>query len=213
MDKIGEIILVILTSVGGISGIIIIAVKFCSNIIAKRLEEKYSLKLSKELELFKSNIENKIYISRTKFDTEFQIYRDLSKAFFEAVKNVSIMIPSGVAIYPADKEEKRKYEEKLYNLAKESTVKAQDVLHSNAPFISTELFDEFDNILVICRQQLGVFEERWNVYNFSTQEEKESFSREDYKRTDELNDSFRVLNERKRSIGGTLVDLPIFLDN
>ena len=62
LDKIGEIILVILTSVGGISGIIIIAVKFCSNIIAKRLEEKYSLKLSKELELFKSNIENKIYI-------------------------------------------------------------------------------------------------------------------------------------------------------
>ena len=62
LDKIGEIILVILTSVGGISGIIIIAVKFCSNIIAKRLEEKYSLKLSKELELFKSNIENKIYM-------------------------------------------------------------------------------------------------------------------------------------------------------
>ncbi|MDO4470853.1 MAG: hypothetical protein Q4C84_13515 [Bacillota bacterium] len=85
------------------------------------------------------------------FDTAFQIFRDLSKTFFEAVKDVSIMIPLGVAIYPADKEEKRKYEEKLYNLAKESTVKAQDVLHSNAPFISTELFDEFDNILVICR--------------------------------------------------------------
>ena len=37
LDKIGEIILVILTSVGGISGIIIIAVKFCSNIIAVRI--------------------------------------------------------------------------------------------------------------------------------------------------------------------------------
>ena len=36
------------------------------------------------------------------------------------------------------------------------------------------------------------------MYNFSTQEEKESFSREDYKRTDELNDSFRVLNEHIR---------------
>ena len=75
LDKIGEIVLGILASVGGISGIIIIAVKFSSNIIAKRLEEKYSLKLSKELELFKSNIENKKYISRTKFDTEFQIFK------------------------------------------------------------------------------------------------------------------------------------------
>lgn len=74
-DKIGEIILGILASVSGISGIIILAVKFSGNIIAKRLEEKYSLKLSKELELFKSNIENKKYISRTKFDTEFQIFK------------------------------------------------------------------------------------------------------------------------------------------
>ena len=50
--------------------------KFTAKYIhANTLEEKYSLKLSKELELFKSNIENKKYISRTKFDTEFQIFK------------------------------------------------------------------------------------------------------------------------------------------
>ena len=85
MEDICKIVLGILTSVGGIGAIIIVIVKFSSNIIAKGLEEKYRLTLNKELEEYKSKLSNKTYISKTKFDTEFSIFRELSKAFFEMV--------------------------------------------------------------------------------------------------------------------------------
>lgn len=197
-DEIWKIVLGVLASVGGIGGIILAIVKFSSNIIAKRLEEKYTLKLNKELEKYKSNLDNKIYISKTKFDTEFSIYRELSKAFFEMVKTISLMIPSGYATYPAGKKDKKEYENKLYSNASKTTVLAQDVLNSNAPFIPNDLFEKYNEILGLCRVQLGVFEDRWNVLYLAPQEEKENFSIEDYKRTSEINDKNKALNTNIR---------------
>ena len=86
MNEVSKVVLAVLTSVGGISGLLILTIKISVNTIAERLEQKYSLKLDKELEKYKSNLDNKIYISKTKFDTEFNIYRELSKVFFEMVK-------------------------------------------------------------------------------------------------------------------------------
>lgn len=123
MDNIWQIVLGVVASVGNIGGVILI-IKFSVDTIAKRLEERYSLKLNKELELYKSNLDNRIYISKTKFNTEFGIYRELSKAFFEMIKDVSIMIPSGFATYPADEDARKEYENKMYNNAVTSTVKA-----------------------------------------------------------------------------------------
>lgn len=198
MDKIWQVVLGVLAGVGGISGIILVAVKFAANTIAKRLEERYTLKLSKELEFYKSNLDNKIYISKTKFDTEFGIYKELSKAFFEMVRDISIMIPSGYTTYPADKQAKKEYEDKMYKNALSSTIVSQDCLNGNAPFIATSLFDEYSEILKLCRQQINVFERRWNVGIIASQEEKETFSMDDYKRTEEINEKFRELNEHIR---------------
>lgn len=80
-DKILKIVLAVLASFGGISGIFFLVVKKSSEIIAERLKKKYDLKLNEELERYKANIDNKIYISKTKFDAEFDIYRRLSKVF------------------------------------------------------------------------------------------------------------------------------------
>lgn len=70
--------------VGGLGGITVIfaaIVRYLSDFIADRLSKKYELRLSKELENYKSSLENKTYISRAKFDTEFAIYRELSSDF------------------------------------------------------------------------------------------------------------------------------------
>lgn len=215
--EIWKIVWGVLVSVGGISGIILTVIKFSSNIIAKRLEERYTLKLNKELQehkneldkslqiykssldkelqKYKSNLDNKIYISKTKFDAEFSIYRELSKAFFEMVKAISLLTPSGIANYPADKQAKKEYENKLYDGASKATVVAQDTLNSNAPFISNNLFNKYDNILVLCKQQLSAFERRWNMNFIGTPEDRESFSMEEYQRTSEIKDEFEQLNE------------------
>lgn len=172
MNDIVEIVLGILAGVGGISSIILAGIKLSANTITKRLEEKYTLKLNKELERYKSNLDNKIYISKA----EFEIYRELSKAFFEMVKDISILIPLGLTSVPADPE--KKYDEEIYKEAMESTVKAQDILNGNIPFISEEIYNAYDEILKLCRQQVNAFERRWDLSYLSPN--KEEFTTEEY---------------------------------
>ena len=197
-DEVWKIILASLASVGGVSGLIIIAIKFSSNIIAERLSKKYELKMSKELEKYKSNLDSKIYISKTKFDAEFNIYRELSKAFFHMVKDISIMIPYGFSTVPADETARKKHEENAHSNAVSSVVIAQDILNGNAPFIPDNFLKEYNELLKLSRMQINVFQERWNVLYLASQAEKESLSSEDYKRTGELNQKLNELNNSIR---------------
>lgn len=193
-----DIVFGVIASVGGISGVIILGIKFSVDIITKRLEEKYALKLNKELEKYKSSLNNMTYISKTKFDAEFAIYRELSKNFFEMVKNITTMIPPGYAKYPADKEKCKEYENTLHESACNSTSIAQDTLVGNIPFISQNFYEKYKEILYLCIMQIDVFEERWNVSYLASQKEKETFDREDYKRSREIKQKFEDLNKEIR---------------
>ena len=197
-NDIWKIVLTIVASFGGIGGIILAVVKFSSGIIAERLSQKYELKLQKELEKYKSGLDNKIYITKTKFDAEFELYRNLSSSFFEAVKAVTTMIPAGYATYPADEEDRKKYEDELYNKASSATVIAQDILCRNIAFIPKELYEKYNEILGLCRQQVGRFEDRWNVNYMVSQAEKERFSPEDFKCSREILTKFYSLNDDLR---------------
>ena len=151
-NEVWKIVVGVLSSVGGIGVVIVAAVKFSADIIAKRLEEKYTLKMNKELEKYRVGLDNKIYISKTKFDTEFSIYRELSRSFFVMVRDITRMIPAGYAEYPADKEEREKYENMLYDNALKSTVTAQDFLYSNIPFIPEAVEKAYLEVLDLCRE-------------------------------------------------------------
>ena len=74
MEQIWQIVLAIIASIGGAGIIILGVVKFTSDMIAERLSKRYEIKLNKKLEAFKAGINKKTYISRARFDTEFQIY-------------------------------------------------------------------------------------------------------------------------------------------
>ena len=197
-DEFWKIVLGVVASVGGIGAVIVAAVKFSADIIAKRLEEKYTLKMNKELEKYRVGLDNKIYISKTKFDTEFSIYRELSRSFFVMVRDITHMIPAGYAEYPADKEEREKYENMLYDNALKSTVTVQDFLYCNIPFIPAEFEKAYLEVLGLCREQLGVFELRWNVGYLATDAEKRKFSREDYQRSRDIKVKYDALNKAVR---------------
>lgn len=199
-----KIFVTVVSSVGGIGAVIVFIVKMCSNIIADKLSKKYELKLNKELEKYKSKLENKNYISKTRFDTEFSIYRTLSVAFFDMVKNISVMIPEGYTQVPADPKVKKAYDKEVYNLALTAVVKAQDTLIGNAPFISEDMYNEYSAILKLCNLQLEVFSNRWNVLYLASQEEKEKLDLEDYKRTGTINESMKELNNKVRKYISTL---------
>lgn len=56
-NDIWKIVLGVIAGFGGISGTLCLVIKFSAETIAKRLEEKYALKLNKELEKYKSDLD------------------------------------------------------------------------------------------------------------------------------------------------------------
>lgn len=187
--------------VGGLGGITVIfaaIVRYLSDFIADRLSKKYELRLSKELENYKSYLENKTYISRAKFDTEFAIYRELSSDFSDAVLAINIMVPTGLTMVPADREARLELDKKHYEAAVKAIVKAQDSLKSNIPFIPENIYDGYNELLKLFGLQLAAYEDRFVVTDLRPQSEKETFSRDDYKRTREISEKWITINNKIR---------------
>lgn len=187
--------------VGGLGGITVIfaaIVRYLSDFIADRLSKKYELRLSKELENYKSSLENKTYISRAKFDTEFAIYRELSSDFSDAVLAINIMVPTGLTMVPADREARLELDKKHYEAAVKAIVKAQDSLKSNIPFIPENIYDGYNELLKLFGLQLAAYEDRFVVTDLRPQSEKEMFSRDDYKRTREISEKWITINNKIR---------------
>ncbi len=193
-EDIWKIVATAVASVGGIGVIITVIVKFCSNIIADKLSQKYELKMDKELEKFKTELNKKEYVSKTKFDAEFKIYRELSLAFADMIKSINLLVPIYARV-PADKEERLEYEKKCYKKSISAIAKAQDTLNSNIPFISEKIYDKYDELLRLSTLQIDEYEERFDVFNLRPQELKEKFSSDAYKRTREINNEWKVLND------------------
>lgn len=187
--------------VGGLGGITVIfaaIVRYLSDFIADRLSKKYELRLLKELENYKSSLENKTYISRAKFDTEFAIYRELSSDFSDAVLAINIMVPTGLTMVPADREARLELDKKHYEAAVKAIVKAQDSLKSNIPFIPENIYDGYNELLKLFGLQLAAYEDRFVVTDLRPQSEKETFSRDDYKRTREISEKWITINNKIR---------------
>lgn len=195
---IGLIVVASIVSAGGIGGIVVGIVKFSAERIAERLESKYQLKVDKELEKYKSNLENKIYISKAKFDEEFAVYRKLSKAYFALAKDVGEMIPYGFYEEPADEKLRKEVNNEKYKRAAESVVAAQDALFENAPFIPKDFFNKYDEIRQLGNVQLSVFSLRWNVLYIADDKEKEHLSIDDRKRSKEIREKLEILNSEIR---------------
>jgi hypothetical protein len=162
--------------------------------IATRLTQQYESKLQQEIEKYKTELSKKEYVSKTRFDMEFSIYRELSAVFCTMVKDISVMIPAGFSWTPAGEDERKQYEDECYKIANSSTVKAQDSLYASAAFIPDNFFMGYEGILSLCKQQLNTFAFRYNVLSLETEKEKRTLSHEDYERTTEINEKWMEHN-------------------
>ena len=194
MNDLWKIIAYIIGGVGGLGAVFALTVKLCANIIANNLKKKYELELNERFEKYKASVENKKHITKVRFDAEFLIYRDLSKAFFEMVKSINVLIPSGLSKHPADEDVREKVDKENYNNALEAVVEAQDALNHNAPFIPEVFYNQYEEIRGLGILQLNDFEELWDVSISGTSEEKKQLPRDAYNRTREINDKFQKLN-------------------
>lgn len=194
---VGQIATAAILSAGGIGAIIAGTVHFSANQIADRLAKKYEAKLTQETEKYKSELNKKEYVSKTRFDTEFQIYRDLSIAFFDLVKVINALIPYGMTLRPAEEEARKKLENTNLDEAMCLSVIAQDTLNKNAPFIPETFYDSYDSILRKCFIQIDVIREKNNVLDMRPDKGNPEF--DDYTRTDEINKEFRANNNAIRA--------------
>lgn len=186
----GYLVSTCVLTAGGIGGIIVTIVKFSSNSIADHLAKKYELKLSKEMERYKASIENKIYISKTKFDTEFAIYRSLSKVFTQMTKETLQLFPTFTKDARDDIVKYKKQHDKVIDLI----VAAQDELYASAPFITENIYNEFLDLEDLCKKQLTDFQD------FRIRPDADEFRRDcnkdfrnAYKRTQEIDKKFNYL--------------------
>jgi len=134
------------------SGLFLFFVKLAANHIAKRLSRQYELQLNKELEDFKSKLASKNYVSKVRFDAEFQIYRDLNAAFSEMVMRTYFLFPTEMT-HPADETERRERHEKDHHAAVDSIFLAQNALNKNAAFITEISFCKYKEIMSMCKEQ------------------------------------------------------------
>lgn len=157
MEHVWQTVLAIIGSVGGAGAIIVAVVKFASNIIAERLSQKYEIKVSKELESYKAVLDKKTYISRTKFDVEFQIYRELSEKVLTMIDSVYLLFPSGIDHIPPDADRQNDLYWQRYHNAGEAINAAQKAITANAAFISADFYNKFEELRRLCVQQYNFY--------------------------------------------------------
>lgn len=194
--RIAEIAITCIASVGGMGAIIIAVAKYGGGMIADRLSQKYQLQIDKEIERYKTELSKKEYVSKTRFETEFSIYRELTMNFSKMVIAVSILVPYGLVNVPVDEEARKKLEQEHFVAAQKAAVDAQDSLHANKTFIPKELCEKYEDILKLVGLQLDAYTRRFN-YSYLP-EERQGYNAEDYERTKEMQDKWNEQTDRIR---------------
>ena len=200
MEEILKIILSVIGAAGGVGAIIWIALTFSVKKIAERLEMQYQLKLNKELEEYKNDLQkeleklnykldNKNHVSKVLFDIKVELYKKLSESFFNVVLCANTLIPPGLTIALADKEKQEEKEKEDFVNLNKTVMAAQNLLNSSIPFITEEQYEKYDELLKMARDHISDFSRRWCVTDFSP--DKSTLPHEAYLRSNEMAKKFK----------------------
>lgn len=155
MSEFWLMILGIIGSVGVGGSIVAGLSSWLGRVWADRLMAKETAKFREDLEHLTKQLERKNYVSKVRFDAEFAIYQELSKAFFDLIiAQNNLFTFYKLDSLPSDPSEKIEVYKKRYETARTAYNSTMDILHKNTPFIKKEIFDKFDNILYGVKQQL-----------------------------------------------------------
>lgn len=177
---IGELAIANLVS----GGLIVTGITLIGNHLSNKSLAKLQASLDEKSKRTEADISKKNYISKTRFDAEFSIYRELTAAFWQMVIDINSLIPAGYTEVPADEEARLKLDHEHYERANKSVYEAQNAFNSNSAFIPKQFCEAYDELLKLARQQLLAYTRRFLVFNRA--EDKNCFSSEDYSRTSEI---------------------------
>ncbi len=205
-----EVIKIAITVITGFGGVFVVAgaiIKFSADKIAERLSAKYELRLNKELESYKSQLDNKNYVSKVRFDLEFSIYGEISEILLSSVEACFWLFPYQLDRVPADKDEAKAIYQNRYKEAIDKMVLLQRTLGSKAPFISKELYKDFDELKKLLSRQVNMY--TWCGDLAPKQEvyvkAKSEAQIEAYNRTEEILKKHEEVVDKMRNYFDTLI--------
>lgn len=202
MSEVWQTVLGIIASVGGAGGIIWTLAKGIArrtaDILAAKIQAENQAEIDRKIEEWKSELESRGYISKTRFDTEFAIYKELCSAFFAMNGAIHLLFPDGFDGAPASKNWKEICGER-YKDAKEKYAQAISLLGSNAPFIGKDIYNKFYELIRLSALQIHdyAFSEPDALYKSADSIRK--IANEGYQRTKEIDEKWNALLDELRS--------------
>lgn len=187
-------------SVGGAGAIIIAIANFLANRIASRLEDRYQLKLDKELEQYKASLEQRTYVTKTQFDIELEVYRKLSKGIFEFIVVLNTTIED--KDYPKKEDmhsaQKLDNESNTFKKMVEKAAYMQELIYENAAFMPKCLYDEYVSLIELATDQFWVYHHQFQEYLAGNITQKERVTKADKEKLEILKQRYDTLNQNLR---------------
>ena len=187
----------IILSVGGAGGIILAISGFISKRIANYIDEKYKQRLSKELERYKSSLDNCRYITKAQFDKEFEIYHLLSKAYFSMIVLLSSFTHDSLQLKELPEENVKMKIDEFMRMG-ESVAIAQNTLFENAAFIPENLYEKYEEIYEKAIDLFWVYEKRLREFSFGNASVESLVTSENKTTMELINTDFSELNKQLR---------------
>ena len=100
--------------------------------------------------------DNRLYISKTQYDLEYGIYRELSKKAFALIVDLSIIYTNN-HFRTNDTEKNPEEEIRRFKNVTNDICDVQDILHENAPFIPESIFDKYDELYSLAKEQFWIY--------------------------------------------------------
>ena len=201
MSEFWQTVIGVLGSIG-IGGAIVAGFSsWVGKVWANRLMAKESAKFREVLERLTKQLERKNYVSKVRFDTEFAIYRELSKNLVLVVQNARVLFPDkGLQYAPVDKQEQIYI--KNYQDACRSYNTFSSCLASNCAFIVDDIYHDFESIREKIDHQIQFYHRLFlsgNRIPIDTEEEQTCWSY-----TEEIYDELKTLQNKLRNYLKTL---------
>ena len=97
---------------------------------------------------------NKNYISKTRFDTEFRIYQEISESVLTLISEISTLFPRRLDAFPKSETDDLSLFEENFKNASDNYNAASRTINKYAPFIPKRIFELLESLRNKCRLQI-----------------------------------------------------------
>lgn len=192
MMYIKDFVLRLCAVTGGVSASIVLLIKFGGKWIADYFEARYKAAIDSELELLKTKLSKRQYVTQKRFDKEYETYEELSCSFYRSLHTLQRLIPENQVInYPENPEERKEYIAEGYKNLRNDCDNAEEIYGKCTAFIIEEA--EYGKMLELMQEQITQYKKK--VYDHSS---TTYLDEEDYNRTKEARETFERINKQVR---------------